>query len=312
MSGRAPVSPDRQRSRIAERRDRQGNRPRRDAVQLLRLPARLPAGRAAAARRRRTLSAAGAAAASRRAVLRFLRVVGLALPAAASRLDRRELARGPRPAAGSHRLAVSGGTRRQPRGAGRLQVSRIPHRSRRHDPRHRPSADRSGPAARDLVLHLPSHHVPDGPEGRARAGLRADPLRPLHRLLPAGSRRPARALERDHAPVRGAPLCASRRGRADRARADAADRRAFQEGVPRRSALGLCQPGVPGGGRGQGGDDGRGVAGDARLHLPDLFRLFRLHRHGARPRAPVRDRAAAEFRRALPRHLAARPGGAGT
>ena len=29
---------------------------------------------------------------------------------------------------------------------------------------------------------------------------------------------------------------------------------------------------------------GRGLAGDARLHVPDLFRLLRLHRHGARPR----------------------------
>ncbi len=58
------------------------------------------------------------------------------------------------------------------------------------------------------------------------AALRSRPLRPLHRLLPASSRRPARALERDHAPVRGAPVPAPGRGRALRARHDA----------PRRSA----------------------------------------------------------------------------
>ena len=57
--------------------------------------------------------------------------------------------------------------------------------------------------------------------------------------------------------------------------------------------------------RGQGRHRRRGLAGDARLHLPDLFRLLRLHRHGARHRAPVRDRAAAELRRALPGGLAA-------
>src|SRR5207245_7187032 len=40
---------------------------------------------------------------------------------------------------------------------------------------------------------------------------------------------------------------------------------------------------------------------DARLRVPDLPRLQRLHRHGARAGAHVRDRAAVELRPALPR-----------
>ena len=61
-------------------------------------------------------------------------------------------------------------------------------------------------------------------QGRPRAALRARALRPLHRLLPAGARRPARALERDHAPARRAALRPARRGRALRPRPDAAGR----------------------------------------------------------------------------------------
>ena len=114
----------------------------------------------------------------------------------------------------------------------------------RPDPGPAGAAARHRAAARHLVLHLPPRHVPDGPEGRARAALRPRPLRPLHRLLPAGSRRPAGALERDHAPVRRAPLRAPGRGRALRARADAADRRPRQEGLPRRPARRIRQPGL--------------------------------------------------------------------
>ena len=277
-----------------------------DAVQLLRLPPGLPAGSAGGARACRALPARLAAAGPRPPVLRLLRLVGPALRAAAGGLDPGELGNRPRLPGGAPALADPGRDRGQPPGARALQVPRLPRRSGRPDPGRRPRAARLGAAARHLLLHLPPHHVPDGPEGRPRAGLRARQIRPLHRLLPAGSRRPARALERDHAPVRRAALCAAGRGGADRTRADAAHHRARQEGLPRRSAGGLRQPGLPGGGGGARGGRGRGLAGGAGLHLPDLFRLLRLHRHGTRHRAAVRHRAAAELRRALPRHVPAR------
>ena len=70
---------------------------------------------------------------------------------------------------------------RQSGRAGGLQVFQFLRRSGEPHSRPERAALRHRAAARHLVLHLPSHHVPDGSEGRQGAALRSRPLRALYR-----------------------------------------------------------------------------------------------------------------------------------
>ena len=75
----------------------------------------------------------------------------------------------------------------------------------------------------------------------------------------------------------------------------------------------LCIAGVHGGGERRDARRSQRLDRRARLHLPDLFRLLRLFRHGDRARPDVRHRAAAEFRLAVQGASASSiSGGAGT
>ncbi len=182
----------------------------RDAIQFLRLPVRLPAGRSPGALARRAVQAGLAPRRPRRPVVLLLRLLGLALHPAAGAVGGDQLGRG----AGLHPVGPPhpdpGRHRRQPRRPRRLQILQLLRRSGEPGPGPARAASRYRAAARHLVLHLPPRHVPDGPEGRQSAALRSRALCPLHRLLPAGARRSARALERDHAPARRASLSRAR------------------------------------------------------------------------------------------------------
>ena len=94
-------------------------------------------------------------------------------------------------------------------------------------------------AARHLVLHLPSHHVSGRSAAREGAGLFARPLRALHLVLPAGDRRPAGALVGGHAPVRPRGLRAGLAAPV-RHRLHLHRHRADREDLARRSASAAC------------------------------------------------------------------------
>src|SRR5262249_31798109 len=129
---------------------------------------------------------------------------------------------------------------------------------------------------------------------RSAGGTRPAALRVLHLVLPASDRRTDRALRNSaaatpaQAQLRSGP--SARGAAAVRARAGEEDARGGQlrnlgQPLPRPPVLAARV---------------RSVGSDRRFRLPDLLRLQRVLRHGARPRANLRDRAALELQPALP------------
>ena len=132
--------------------------------------------------------------------------------------------------------------RAQPAPARGLQVPGLLRRPPRGAARRRGASLRPGAADRHLVLHLPAHHVPVGPEGGAGRARQPPAVRLLRRLLPPRAGRPARALDRDRPAGRRTRLRPHGRGRALRPRADAAHGGARQEGLPGRPPLRVREP----------------------------------------------------------------------
>ena len=87
-----------------------------------------------------------------------------------------------------------GGHRRRSRRSRLLQIHQLSWLQSRPGARPADAGVRHRAAARHLVLYLPPHHVPGRSAQGQSAGLPARPLRALHRVFPAGARRPAGAL----------------------------------------------------------------------------------------------------------------------
>ncbi len=177
----------------------------------------------------------------------------------------------------------------------RLQIRLFYRHECQRRVRHRFRARQHHSAAGNLLLHLRADQFPGRCQARANAAVSLCALCLVRVLLSAAGRRTDYPIQRDRAAIRS-PATGPRLRRGSRGRPHDVHHWPLEKDGSRRRRRAIRIAGVHRGGTRRGDRPADGMGRRPGLHVPAVFRLFRIFRHGDRRGALFRHSLSDEFR----------------